>query len=557
MKSIRIWGLAAFLALIFGSSAFAYLLAPVLIADSIETLGSKSLGAKLEVANVELSLFPLALSLQGVKATDPNQPMQNMLEFEQIKFSLDSYALMWKKLVIEDFLITGVKFNQPRETSGALDSSINDQNPNDVANFSSQNIGEKELQDLVDKADLITLKRIDQLNKEQKEMDLYWRDALDKKQSTATIAAIKTEYNRLSQRLKSNRLNLLKDRKAWKKLKRSIDSERKNVSQLSKRFKSDKKRLKDLITAVKQGPKDDLNALLGKAGISGGGDNLSQSFLGPELTPWIKTISQKLADDGGDNSEQKFSYDSTKGQPIDYKDKIQYPDILIKNIHISGQDDDHKIEGLGSNLGYLPWRVGQPAELSFTNQQKQGGELNFSLFSDWKSANSMQSKLSTQIKSWRIENMQLMQSQAGVWVINSAKLNARLTASFTLETLDVKLSATLNQPKIIAPDSLTGWQKTLAASLSKQKKLQIDLTASGDINRPKIKIRSSLDGLLAAAIGEKAKQELDKLKGPLLDKITAKTGDLSSYEDLLGDFDQWKQKLSSSNQQLDKLKLKL
>jgi len=562
MKLIRLWGVALFLTLIIGGSAFGYLLAPSIIRNNIESLGSQSLGAKLQVGEVELSLLPLSLSLNDIQVTNPDQPMQNRLVFSQIKLALDSYALLWKKLVVDDLTIKGVQFNQPRKTSGALESSLSDSQSSgaDTTDLDIKNYSEQQLQQLVDKADLITLKRIEKLNSSQKSMQIHWQKALDKDQSKARVAVIKEEYQRLSKRVKASRFNLIKDRKAWKKLKRDIDQEKKLIGQLSKQFKSDKKQLSDLIADVKRGPKDDLNALLAKAGLSSAGGNLSQSFLGPQLTPWIKIISDKLTA-GGDGSNKKTpveeDFGRLKGQRIFYHDAIQYPDLLIRNLHISGQDESYKLQGKGSNWGYLPWLVGQPAKLDITNQQTKGGKISVKLSSDWKNANNMQSQLNSKVDQWQIKQLRLMQSTAGNWQIASALLNANLKASFDLNQIDLKLSASLKQAKIIAPEKLVGWQKSLATSLNQQSRLQIDLTATGDILNPKVKIRSSLDKLLAAAIGDKAKQQLEKLKGPLMQKIQAKTGDLSQYDGLLKDFDQWKTKLSGSSQQLDQIKLKL
>jgi len=59
MKMIRWWGLAAFFGLILILALAWYFLAPVIIKNSIENLGSEALGAKVEIESVDLTLFPL------------------------------------------------------------------------------------------------------------------------------------------------------------------------------------------------------------------------------------------------------------------------------------------------------------------------------------------------------------------------------------------------------------------------------------------------------------------------------------------------------------------
>ena len=118
----------------------------------------------------------------------------------------------------------------------------------------------------------------------------------------------------------------------------------------------------------------------------------------------------------------------------------------------------------------------------------------------------------------------------------------------------MKLSIRLNNPNIASPENLTDWQKTLAASLNQQKQLTVDITAAGTLANTKIKVSSSLEKLFSAAIGEKVKQQAEKLKGKFTSAISDKVGDLSSLNGLTGNFDQWTQQLKGNDELLKKLK---
>jgi len=121
MKMIRWWGLAAFFGLILILALAWYFLAPVIIKNSIENLGSEALGAKVEIESVDLTLFPVSVSIKQLAAANPQQPMENIFESEQIEFAVDTESLLWKKVVIDKLVLTGVKTATARETSGEIE----------------------------------------------------------------------------------------------------------------------------------------------------------------------------------------------------------------------------------------------------------------------------------------------------------------------------------------------------------------------------------------------------------------------------------------------------
>ncbi len=558
MKVIRLWGVAAFFVLAVLLVAAWYLLAPSLIKSGLETVGTESLGAKVEIDQVKLSLFPAGVEIKRLQATDPDSPMTNLVEVGLIKFAVDSDALLWKKLQIEELNISEIELGTAREKSGELAGGrATEQLSQEVSSIEIPELSQSDIEAMVEKADLITVSRLKELDQTQQRLEQEWKNALDDEAAKARVEDLEKEFKRLTERAKDNKLNLIADRKDWKKLNKAIKKEQQRLEDLNEKYKQDKQLLENQIRAVRNGPKDDLEAIMNNMGLANGIDSLSDKFLGPEFTPWIKKAIDMLSSLKAkpSSSEETLVYETDKGLRVQFKDEQIFPDVLIKKVNLSGKDQAWTLSGDGSNLGYFPWLVGAPATLDL-NMSGQGS-ANLSLNSDWKNAQQMNTAITSKVQSWPLNSLQLMETSEGAWMINSGKLNSNLNGQLTLETIDLDLSLELAQPKIQSPENLSGWQKTMAESLNQQDKLNIKIAVTGSLEQPKFKIDSSIESLFKDAIGQKVKQQAEKLKQKFSDEISEKVGDLGDLEQYTKNFEQWKEQLKLNDELLEKLKVKL
>jgi|GEM_PF-3522379 len=559
MKLIRWWGIGVFAGLIVLVTLAWYFLAPLIIADTIEEFGSEALGAKVEVGSVELSLFPVAVTLNQLRAADPDQPMQNMFESSAVKFSVDSGSLLWKKLVIDELRMQDVQTGTQRDTSGALvGGRKSTQAISRAVEIAIPDVNDIDVDALVEKADLITLNRIETLKNSQQNIEQQWQQALDKEAFDARTAAIEKEFNRLSARAKDNKLNLIKDRKEWKKLKKTIDQERQSISTLSDKIKSDKALLSQQFKAVKNGPKDDLQAVMGNLGLDNGVDGLVDKYLGPQYTPWVKRALAMVSElkPAGETSGESVSQGSVQvGQKIYFKDEHQVPEILIKKLVLSGGETDWRMDGKGFDLGYLPWLTGKPAKLDV--KMKGERQASIDLASHWPSASQMSTQLTATVKQWPLKAMSLMETAQGNWLIESGNFVADIQGELTLDSINLNASFSLVAPKLSVPDEIAGWQKNLANSISQQSQIDFQLKATGSIASPKINLSSSLENLFQQAIGDRVKQEAQKLTGKVEASIRDKVGDLSALENFDDQFSQWQSQLGNKDEMLKSLLAKI
>ncbi|MGB0494848.1 MAG: TIGR03545 family protein [Kangiellaceae bacterium] len=575
MKIIRWWGVVAFIVITILLTFAWYLVAPVLLKSNIESFGTQALGAKLDVSEVELHLFPLGVSIKNIQATDPEQPMSNLVEIESVKFAIDTSKLLWKKIAIDELKIDGIQLATPRKSSGAIDtakSTGNDQQDHSNDSLkdgfleSSLSFNKNDVKQMVANADLLTLKNLEKLNNNQKEIKEFWDKELKSTQHKENLKAIEKEFNRLSKRAKENSINLITDRKAWKKLKKDIKKEKESISALNKKLKSDKKEIAQQITAVKSSPEIDLNNIMSKTGLNNGLSGVSRKMVdhlvGPQFTPWIEklvTFVNHTKNIGTTQTEKDTPIQQTSiGKKVQFKDEHLFPQLLINKVSLSGKDELWKSKGSGNNLAYLPWVLATPADLSINIDSLDGkSSANAEIMSHWQSPQNMNTQLQSTIKDWNVKSIKLMENAQGSWVVNSGVLNGSFAGSLTLDNINLDLNLAITRANISSPEGLSGWQKSLSNSLSQQNKISISISAKGNLDNPKISFNTNLEEVFSTALGENLKENIGKQKEEIEEQLSKRVGDLSNLDNLTDDFNTWTEQLKNKDNLLKKLDLGL
>jgi hypothetical protein len=101
-------------------AALGYFLAGWLLKSAIEREGSQALRAELNLASVDLHLFPLGLTLHDVQVTNPQQPLRNLVTIERADAAFAFDELLDRRVVADTVQLRGLRFNQLRLRSGAI-----------------------------------------------------------------------------------------------------------------------------------------------------------------------------------------------------------------------------------------------------------------------------------------------------------------------------------------------------------------------------------------------------------------------------------------------------
>ena len=75
---------------------------------------------KVDLADAHLSLTDGHVSLRGLAVTNPNAPLTNLFEIDELVFDAGILPALERKLVVDTLAARGIRFNTPRATSGAV-----------------------------------------------------------------------------------------------------------------------------------------------------------------------------------------------------------------------------------------------------------------------------------------------------------------------------------------------------------------------------------------------------------------------------------------------------
>ncbi|GBD32612.1 hypothetical protein HRbin33_01584 [bacterium HR33] len=88
---------------------------------AIEYAGSEIVGARVDVASVDVRLTDGTVVVRGLEVADPDRPMRNLVEAREIVAAVELRPLLEKKLVLDTVAVRGIRFGTPRRESGALE----------------------------------------------------------------------------------------------------------------------------------------------------------------------------------------------------------------------------------------------------------------------------------------------------------------------------------------------------------------------------------------------------------------------------------------------------
>ncbi len=538
MKLIRWQGLAAFVGIWLVVALVWIFLVDGIVRSKIEQYGSSAVGAVVELEKADVSLFPLGLELVSMKVANPDDPMTNAVEFERAVMAIDSGKLFMRKIIVDDMSLVGVKFNTPRETSGALPEGFgkkakkkeNKKEKKDGLSLPSFEI--PDARTILENEDLETMKVIGDLEKDIKNA----RDNWDKELLSLPDEQKLKEYEKRVKDLKKSSRGglggLLGGASELSALQKDLEKDLASLENAGKGFDRKLADFSKRIAAAKNAPENDFMRLKEKYGFSTqGAGNITRLLFGSaagdyleKAIYWYEKIEPYLEKESGKGAESEIVRKRGKGEDIHFSEREPLPDFLIRNIQAEVRLEAGDLAGTIENVTTDQEKLGLPITFSFSGDTlKNLHSAKFSGTLDHRDSARSKDTVFFGLKEYRLEKITLSDSKDMPVSIENASSDMTGEAKLENDGIEVQFAAMM---KSVTFGGMREGSDTvsdiLISALSEISEFTVEARAQGTLKDYDVSLSSDLDNSMKNALSKAMKKQSARFEGELRKGILSK-----------------------------------
>lgn len=521
-----IWACLVFGVLV---AVFWFVFADYLVKRGIEKAGSRIVGAKVELAEADLTLLPFGLELDRLQVTNPDEPMRNLFEIDRIRLAVEAGYLLQRKFVGEEMTLDGVRLDTPRKVSGQLTAEPPEKEKSERKKpgaFAIPKLSVSDVGAVLKKEKLQTLIEAEQFKKDiQAEQEKYKKllETLPDKQklegykdrlknmkggkSLGSVLGASSELKTLKKDIE-NDLNLLRQAKG--------DLEKKVGS-----YKNRLERLKDM-------PKKDLERLKKKYSLSAeGADNMTRLLFGPKYADWVTkglSLYQKI------KPYMEKSDQSTKekaDKPPARREDESIPDVLIRIARVSLLLDAGTISGDVKDIASDQVVHGRPITFVFSGQQLETiKKLDVEGTLDRTVSEQATDTITAHCKGYRLVNASISDNPDLPVTLKDALADVDLDINIKNQTIDSRLMSSLSAVSFetVDQENRDPLNAAIADALSDISTLRVEAELRGTLEENDIHITSDIDRVLGKAVKKAVQKQAKAFEQKLKQQIGEKTG---------------------------------
>jgi uncharacterized protein (TIGR03545 family) len=548
-KWFRWHGLIAFGVITISLLILWFFLVDPIVKRSIEKTGTRIVGAKVELAEADVHLAPVGITLKSLRVTNPDNPMSNAVEIGWIDFSLDTLNLLRKKFIIDTMGMEGIRFNTPRRTSGAVTPKKKEKDPpanTDSERFAMPGFPSFQIPDvheILAREKLESLEQIELLRKEIDAVKSDWEKRLAQAPDKNTFEQYQERAKKLQKDAKgvSGVLTIASD---LKKLQGDISKDLDELQDIQKDFTRDKDALKKKLDQVRSAPQQDIHRILNTYNLSADGlGNITQLLFGPKvgdtvqkIIVWYKKITPLL------NRLNKIEYGNEKGtmeKPdrgegvyVRFKETNPLPDLLVRQVKASMIMPAGEVKGEIRQITTDQALLGLPLQFTFSGDNL-GNMQSISIAGalDHIVPNNSSDQVTVKVQRYAVEDFKLSASDKLPITLKKGLAHLNLSAVLRKDDLvaDARVimdAVVLETDKISVDNPLT---KALDAALADVSAFSANAKLLGPLDNVSVKITSDLDNVLKNAVGKQinnlTNEFRDDLRAGVLDKVRSPMAD--------------------------------
>lgn len=541
LKWIRPAGAIGFLVFVLAIALFWWLLADWLLKTSIETAGTKAVGAKVELAAADLTFSPLGFRLDKLQVTNPQQPMQNLMELDSTTGNLELLPLLMGQVIVDELSATGVRFNTERTKSGAISKppAKKEEKEKQAESPGLDMAAAKEklpsVDEIMAKEPLTTVELTkafpDRIKTQRSELEQNVAALPDDKK-------IKQHEQRLKETTggKIESVDELQRReKELEKLKDEIRADRDSMIKVRDQVRDAKSELNNQYNALKTAPAEDWNRLKTKYGLSGAGaGNITRLLFGDTAATWLERLlswanqAKRLLPSDGEKAPEPVKPARGEGRFIRFPTSNPLPDFLVRKAQLTLDLNAGNIDMSVTDATHQPQVLGRPMRLHAAGKNlKNAEQIVMDGVINHVNPENAKDSLQWSVSRWQLANVSLSKDSTLPLTLTNASTNLSGKVELTGNDLFANIDAAFKNAQW-SSSAQEGWAGRVTKTLAGIHQFNLDGKIQGDINSPQMSLRSDLDEQLKQAVAgqlKSAQAELEqKLKTRLNEEVAKAAG---------------------------------
>ena len=552
---IRWQGLVAFVVFVASVCLLWFVFADLAVEKVIEGAGTRIVGAKVELDEADIQLFPLGITLRGLQVTNPNEPMTNAVEITRIAGLFDGVELLRRKAIIEEMSMEGVRFSTARKSSGAIKGRSKGEKSEKMSlkrilGTDLPSFVLPKAEEILAKEQLQSVELAKALPAEIEEEQKKWKKELAELPGEERIEEYENRIEKLKEMRKTGPEGIFRAAAELKKLKQDIESDLNKLTKAEQDFNSTMKLFKERLAQAERAPVDDANRLASKYSLDSQGlANLTRLLFGPRIATWLERglswherlepLYERVKKEYGGDAEVVKPLRG-KGLEVRFREYKPLPDFLIREVKGSVSTRGGDMEGRIENITPDQDILGKPltflfsgAKLSLLQSFRVDGTL------DHVSRLTASDRINLKLRGYQAQQLTLTDSDAFSVKLAKGLADLDLSSIVSNGAIDTEFAAVLKSAKLEVNTSVESGPvvKAISSTLTGVSSFSLVAKVSGNLDDYTMKLSSDLDRVLKDSVSAQLKSQIAKLEQELRADISERvSGPIQQAKSSLGDF---------------------
>jgi len=553
-RFIRLKGLAAFVVVIAVFGAFWLFFVDNIVKGLIQKYGTRAVGAKVEVAAADLSLFPLGLRLEQLRVADPDSPMKNAVEIGRISLGIEPANLLRRKVIVKEMIVDGVQFGTPRKTSGAIAGKKVPGKTGEIREAGKEKGGEAmavkgpcgtvslpslqvpDVGKILRTEKLQSLELLQPLRKDIQSEKTKWQDALAKLPDKKQFDVYRAKIDKLKSAEKGGISGLLGSVSEVSTLQKDILRDLDKIKTAQKDFNNETASLKARLAEAKKAPLEDVARLKQKYSLSPAGlQHLSRSLLGSRLcrlvqngAAWYRKL-EPMIERARKKEKGHEVIKPTRGKGVDvrFKEYAPLPDFLIRTTKARIMLQAGDISGVIRDITPDQDVLGRPLTYTFTGTKLKGLQsIDLHGTLDHVVPASAKDTANLTLKGYQVKDLALSGSEAFPLLLDTALADLHMVALLKGSNINATFTSGFDSVKLSGGSAGTESpiKAALLSSLEAISRFHVKADIQGTLTDYTIDLTSDLDKAFAKAAGRAVSDQAAGFEKKLKEGVMAKVG---------------------------------